>query len=63
MHTRFQAVTFELARPLAWFFGDTVSYAFVFIPLYILCRIVFGHLRPWLPYFRGVQRMLDASGH
>jgi hypothetical protein len=61
MHTRFQAVTFDLVQPLAWIFGDSVSYAFVYIPLYILCRMVFGRLRAWLPYFRGVQRMLDAA--
>lgn len=61
MHTRFHSVTFELSAPLTWVFGDTVGYAFVFIPLYILCRMVFGRLRPWLPYFRGVQKMLDAT--
>jgi len=62
MHTRFQAVTFDLTQPLAWIFGHSVSYAFVYIPLYILCRMIFGRLRGWLPYFRSVQHMLDATG-
>jgi hypothetical protein len=63
MHGRFQEVAFELAWPLSWLCGETVSYPFIFIPLYILGRILFGHLRPWLPYFRSVQKMLDEAGH
>jgi len=61
MQTRFQAVEFELAFPLNLVFGDYVGYPFLFIPMYILARIVFKHLRRWLPYFRGVQAMLDRS--
>jgi hypothetical protein len=59
MQTRFQDVAFEIAFPLNLVFGDTVGYTFTFIPLYILCRILFKYMRPWLPYFKGVQAMLD----
>jgi len=62
MQTRFQDVDFELAFPLNLAFGDAVGYPFVFIPMYVLARIVFKHLRPKLPYFRGVQAMLDRRG-
>jgi hypothetical protein len=61
MQTRFQGVEFELAFPLNLVFGDFVGYPFVFFPMYILARIVFKYLRPWLPYFRGVQAMLDRD--
>jgi len=61
MQTRFAAVDFELAFPLSLIFGQTVGYIFTFIPLYILSRIIFKYLRPWLPYFKGVQKRLDES--
>jgi hypothetical protein len=57
---RFADVDFALAFPWSLLFGETVGYAFAFIPLYILSRILFKYLRPWLPYFRTVQKMLDA---
>jgi len=60
MQTRFHHVAFPLAWPLSIVFGDTVGYTFTFIPLYILCRILFKYMRPWLPYFRGVQKLLDS---
>ncbi|MFZ0132040.1 MAG: hypothetical protein WAK95_05810 [Desulfobacterales bacterium] len=59
MQTRFQGVEFDLMFPLNLVLGNTVGYPFIFIPLYILARIVFKYLRPKLPYFRGVQKMLD----
>ncbi|MFZ1984447.1 MAG: hypothetical protein WAU91_08535 [Desulfatitalea sp.] len=62
LHGRFSGVNFELAWPLSLLFGPMVGYPFIFIPLYILARILFGHLRPWLPYFHRVQKMLDAAG-
>jgi hypothetical protein len=58
---RFQGVDFPLAFPLSFVFGDTVGYTFTFIPLYIFCRIIFKYMRPWLPYFRGIQKLIDAS--
>jgi len=61
MQTRFHGIDFPLAWPLSMLLGGSVGYTFSFIPLYILCRIVFKYMRPWLPYFRGVQRLLDAS--
>jgi hypothetical protein len=60
MQSRFQNVGFELMFPFNWVFGDSVGYPFLFIPLYILARIVFKYLRPRLPYFKGVQAMLDG---
>ena len=60
MNTRFQAVPFPLPIPLSWIFGETIHYPFIFILIYILCRILFKYSRPWLPYFRQVQKMLDG---
>ena len=62
MQTRFQEVAFALVFPLNRLIGENVGYPFIFIPMYILARIVFKYLRPRLPYFRGVQAMLDKSG-
>lgn len=62
LHSRFADVTFELAWPLSLVVGQTVSYPFIFIPMYILARILFGHSRRWLPYFKEVQRRLDEQG-
>jgi len=59
MQTRFADVQFALAFPLSLVFGKTVGTTFVFIPLYIFCRILFKYLRPCLPYFKGVQKALD----
>lgn len=58
MQTRFNEVEFPLALPLSLLFGKSVGYTFTFIPLYILCRIIFKYMRPWLPYFKGVQKLL-----
>jgi hypothetical protein len=60
MQTRFSGVKFELAFPLSLIFGQTVGYVFTFIPIYILCRILFKYMRPHLPYFKGVQNLLNA---
>lgn len=60
MNTRFQAVPFALPVPVSWIFGETIHYPFIFIIIYILCRILFKYSRPWLPYFRQVQLMLDS---
>jgi hypothetical protein len=59
MQTRFAAVAFPIALPFSLLFGPSVGYLFTFIPLYILARIIFKHMRPWLPYFKNVQRTLD----
>ncbi|MDJ0883682.1 MAG: hypothetical protein QNJ48_05950 [Desulfobacterales bacterium] len=54
LETRFGDVLFALplALPKA---GDTVGYAFTFLPMYILVRIVFGRLKGRLPYFRRIR--------
>jgi hypothetical protein len=59
MQTRFSGVQFDLAFPLSLIFGNSVGYIFTFIPIYILCRILFKYMRPYLPYFKGVQKQLD----
>ena len=61
MQTRFQGVEFELVWPLNLLIADSVGYPFIFIPLYILARIVFKYLRPWLPCFRGAQAMRERK--
>ncbi len=62
MQTRFSGVEFDLAFPLSLIFGKSVGYIFTFIPIYFLCRILFKYMRPHLPYFKGVQKLLDESG-
>jgi hypothetical protein len=59
MQTRFSEVQFDLAFPLSLIFGKSVGYLFTFIPIYILCRIIFKYMRPYLPYFKGVQQLLN----
>jgi hypothetical protein len=59
MQTRFAEVQFALAFPLSLIFGKSVGYIFTFIPIYIFCRILFKYMRPYLPYFRGVQKVLN----
>jgi hypothetical protein len=59
MQTRFSEVQFALAFPLSVIFGKSVGYIFTFIPIYILCRILFKYMRPFLPYFRGVEKLLN----
>ena len=59
MQGRFHGVDFPLAFPLSLIFGDSVGYTFSFIPLYILSRVLFKYMRPWLPFFKGIQRKLD----
>jgi hypothetical protein len=61
MQTRFYGVDFEIAFPLSLIFGGSVGYMFTFIPLYILTRIIFKYLRPWLPYFRNVHKRLSQQ--
>lgn len=43
------------------FTGLYANYVFVFLVCYILGRILFGWLRPRLPYFKKVQTMLDEQ--
>ncbi|MEJ2169581.1 MAG: hypothetical protein P8X90_29095 [Desulfobacterales bacterium] len=59
MQTRFAGVEFDLAFPLSLIFGKSVGYIFTFIPIYILCRIFFKYMRPHIPYFKGIQKLLN----
>jgi hypothetical protein len=59
MQTHFAQVPFTMAFPLSLIFGKTVGFAFIFIPIYILDRILFKYMHPWLPYFKTVQKMID----
>jgi hypothetical protein len=60
---RFHGVDFDLSWPHSLVFGESVGYPYIFIPVYVLARIIFGHLRRWLPYFSNVQKMLDQGGN
>lgn len=60
MQTRFGDVDFLIAYPLSAVLGESVGFTFSFVPLYILCRIVFKYMRPYLPYFRGVHQRLQS---
>ena len=62
MDLRFADVDFLVALPISLIFEHGVGYSFIFIPTYILCRILFKYMRPYLPYFRSVQKMLDEAG-
>lgn len=44
------------------FTGLAVNYLVVFLICYVLARMLFGTLRPKLPYFGKIQKMLDANG-
>ena len=61
LNTRFADVSFSIAPPFSMVFKDGVGFLFSFIPMYILSRILFKYMRPYLPYFKGVQKMLDAA--
>jgi hypothetical protein len=60
LHSRFYDVEFPLTFPFTLVFGETVGYAFIFVPVYIFCRIIFKYIRPHLPYFRRVKISPDA---
>jgi hypothetical protein len=50
MGTRFSQVTFELPFPLP-IIGETLGFAAVPINMYILCRILWGKVKPHLYFF------------
>jgi hypothetical protein len=54
LQTRFGEVFFTLPVTLPKV-GDSVGYAFTFIPMYILVRILFGKVKGRLPFFRGIR--------
>ena len=60
MQARFSGVEFDLAFPFSLIFGKSVGYLFTFIPIYIFCRILFKYMRPYLPYFKGIQTVLNG---
>ncbi|MGD9823799.1 hypothetical protein [Desulfobacter sp.] len=57
MQTRFAGIDFPVAFPFS-LVTDSVGYTFSFFPIYVLARIVFGKLRPHLPYFASVHKHL-----
>ncbi len=61
LHIRFASVAFKMVWPLSLTGIHSVGYPFIFIPLYIVARVIFGRLRRWLPYFQGVQKLLDEA--
>jgi hypothetical protein len=56
---RFGEVAFLL--PMALGDRTTVGYAFTFIPMYILMRVLFGHLRTRLPGYRRLTVSKDIG--
>jgi hypothetical protein len=56
---RFGEVAFLL--PMALGDRTTVGYAFTFIPMYILMRVLFGHLRTRLPGYRRLTLSKDIG--
>ena len=57
MQTRFAGIDFPISFPFS-LVADSVGYTFSFFPIYVLARMVFGKLRPHLPYFASVHRQL-----
>ncbi|MBU4533961.1 MAG: hypothetical protein KJ650_10105 [Firmicutes bacterium] len=57
MQWRFMDIKFYVP-----FTGVAANYVVVFLICYVLGRILFGYLRPRLPYFRQVQKMIDECG-
>ncbi len=58
MHTRFADVDFLLPVHIPGI-GNSVGYAFSFIPMFILMSILFSHLKKRLPVFDRMHRHLD----
>lgn len=56
MQLRFMGIRFPIP-----FTGLAANYVVVFLVCYILARILFSTLRPRLPYFKNVQKMLDEQ--
>jgi hypothetical protein len=56
LQARFGEVLFSLPVGLPKV-GDTVGYAFLFIPTYILVRVLFGQVKGRLPFFRGLRSL------
>jgi hypothetical protein len=53
MQGRFAAISLPLPLP-----GWGLNYLALFVLCYIIARMLFNRLKPWLPYFRGVQKTL-----
>ena len=58
MQTRFADVEFAFAYPISLVWQSTGFFTTFFL-CYLLARILFRNLRPYLPYFREVQKTLD----
>ncbi|MCA1742349.1 MAG: hypothetical protein ABR542_00635 [Desulfonatronovibrio sp.] len=56
MSIRFSQVEFEMAIYVP-IIGNTVGFAAVMIPMYILCRIIWGRLKPHLYFFNKDPRL------
>ncbi len=56
LESRFGDVAFSLPLALPKV-GDAVGYAFTFIPMYILVRVVFGRFKGRLPFFRRIRSL------
>lgn len=59
MQTRFADIEFLMPCRLP-IVGETVGYSFTFIPMYILAHILFRAIKPKLPYFKNIEKMLAS---
>jgi hypothetical protein len=58
MHSRFSEIEFPFPGTEL-----SVGFAFVFIPLFVLVRILFGKIRPRLPFFRRLDRAMKEAAN
>lgn len=61
MQVHFANVRLLIAFPFSLLVGETVGFAFCFIPIYILCRILFSQRHRWLPGIRGLHQAHKAG--
>ncbi|MFW6005638.1 MAG: hypothetical protein ACOCPN_04080 [Desulfonatronovibrionaceae bacterium] len=61
MSTRWTGLELELVFPFP-LIGNSVGYAGVLIPMYILCRIIWGKVRPHLFFFNKAPGMAMDEG-
>lgn len=60
LSTRFAEVDFALPFAIPGF-GQSVGYPFVFVPLYVLTRILFAKARPYLPVFSRMKKLMKEN--
>lgn len=59
LQNRFAHIEFPLPFEGFGFRGGSVNYFTIFLLEYILARILFKQLKPYIPYFRNMQALID----